>query len=260
MCGCGVPDTDEDLDGVADCNDGCSVDPDKVEPGACGCGNPDTDTDGDGIPDCLDGCPEDMNKAEEGACGCGVSDADTTMTGMPDCLDGGLCVSDVQTASFVSLSEYNPKMLVTFEDVEGGVNITVKLTDLSTDATKDPPAKMMVDIRGLFFDCAVDLAEDAIIENKYVHDYLVVNDPGIAKLNNDVLVTGGGNELLYDAVVEFGTRGLSRDDYQEVYVVVTGVTAADFVDQDIALRLTSVGFEGAREESSKLLGTAAPCE
>ena len=58
-CGCGVPDTDRDGDGTADCNDDCPDDPNKVDPGQCGCGVPDTDRDGDGTADCNDGCPLD---------------------------------------------------------------------------------------------------------------------------------------------------------------------------------------------------------
>ncbi|RIK66872.1 MAG: hypothetical protein DCC66_12580, partial [Planctomycetota bacterium] len=55
-CGCGIPDTDANNDGVPDCFsiDLCPNDPDKIAPGTCGCGTPDTDTDGDGTPDCLD--------------------------------------------------------------------------------------------------------------------------------------------------------------------------------------------------------------
>jgi len=72
MCGCGVPDTDRDGDGVPNCIDGCPDDPDKSEPGVCGCGVPDTDRDGDGVLNCFDGCPGDPSKTEPGECGCGV--------------------------------------------------------------------------------------------------------------------------------------------------------------------------------------------
>jgi hypothetical protein len=40
---------------------GCADDPNKDQPGQCGCGVPDTDTDGDGIADCVDNCPNDAN-------------------------------------------------------------------------------------------------------------------------------------------------------------------------------------------------------
>lgn len=55
--GNGVPDTqepDEDGDGTIDACDGCPADPMKIEPGICGCGVADTDEDGDGVADCLE--------------------------------------------------------------------------------------------------------------------------------------------------------------------------------------------------------------
>jgi Thrombospondin type 3 repeat/Lectin C-type domain len=92
VCGCGVPDTDSDNDGTPDCNDGCPNNPTKTTPGVCGCGVPDTDSDNDGTPDCNDGCPNDANKTAPGICGCGVSDADSDGDGTPDCNDG--CPND----------------------------------------------------------------------------------------------------------------------------------------------------------------------
>jgi hypothetical protein len=74
VCGCGVPDTDMDGDGVPDCKDGCPGDKNKVQPGACGCFVLDTDTDGDGVADCIDGCPRDRTHTMPGPCGCGVPD------------------------------------------------------------------------------------------------------------------------------------------------------------------------------------------
>ena len=50
---------DQDGDGVCDEADGCPSDPNKSDPGKCGCGVPDTDSDGDGVADCLE-CPGDV--------------------------------------------------------------------------------------------------------------------------------------------------------------------------------------------------------
>jgi putative Ig domain-containing protein/uncharacterized protein DUF11 len=87
LCGCGVPDTDSDGDGVPDCTDQCASDPDKTLPGTCGCGIADADSDGDGSPDCTDRCATDPNKTAPGACGCGVADLDANANGTADCLE-----------------------------------------------------------------------------------------------------------------------------------------------------------------------------
>jgi hypothetical protein len=87
ICGCGVSDTDSDVDGTPDCLDSCPADPNKTEPGTCGCGIADVDTDGDGTLDCNDNCPSDPGKTEPGLCGCGTPDTDTDGDGTPDCND-----------------------------------------------------------------------------------------------------------------------------------------------------------------------------
>jgi hypothetical protein len=67
ICGCGTPDTDSDSDTVIDCQDGCPLDPQKIEPGICGCGVPesDADTDKDGVADCIDAFSDDPNEWED---------------------------------------------------------------------------------------------------------------------------------------------------------------------------------------------------
>lgn len=87
QCGCGVPDTDTDGDGTANCNDACPSDSGKTAPGLCGCGTPETDSDGDSTPDCNDLCPNDAAKIQPGQCGCGVSDVDSDGDSVPDCND-----------------------------------------------------------------------------------------------------------------------------------------------------------------------------
>ncbi len=87
LCGCGVPDTDSDRDGSPDCSDPCPRDPTKTLPGTCGCGVAETDGDGDGVSDCVDNCPDDLAKTAPGTCGCGVADTDTDADGVADCAD-----------------------------------------------------------------------------------------------------------------------------------------------------------------------------
>jgi hypothetical protein len=75
----------------------CPDDPDKTEPGICGCGVPDTDTDGDGIADCIDNCPADYNPGQEDCNNNGVGNAcdainpgadDSDCNGVDDDCDG----------------------------------------------------------------------------------------------------------------------------------------------------------------------------
>ena len=102
VCGCGVSDTDGDLDGTPDCldtdsdsdgdgtidaSDGCPSDSAKTTPGLCGCGTADIDSDDDGVVDCNDRCPFDPEKTDPGLCECGISDTDNDSDGTPDCFE-----------------------------------------------------------------------------------------------------------------------------------------------------------------------------
>lgn len=89
--------SDTDGDGVDDAEDGCPLDPLKVEPGICGCGQSEADADHDCVPDCTDECPEnpiqsrppcdlcpdDPEKIIPGRCGCGYRDSAADLDG--DC-------------------------------------------------------------------------------------------------------------------------------------------------------------------------------
>ncbi len=67
--------------------DGCPDDPDKAEPGACGCGVPDTDSDGDGVPDCNDGCVDNLELDSDGDGVGDVCDPDDDNDGVVDAAD-----------------------------------------------------------------------------------------------------------------------------------------------------------------------------
>ena len=59
------PSDDDDDD-----RDFCPKDPNKTKPGICGCGVPDTDSDNDGVADCEDECPTNPRKTKKDDCGC----------------------------------------------------------------------------------------------------------------------------------------------------------------------------------------------
>ncbi|MBQ8037977.1 MAG: hypothetical protein IJ268_13385, partial [Proteobacteria bacterium] len=92
ICGCGIPDSDLDNNGLVDCLEGgdlCPDDPDKTLPGICGCNIPDA-LDGDGNPKCVaaekDLCPNDPNKMFPGVCGCNFPDTIDPLTRVPKCV------------------------------------------------------------------------------------------------------------------------------------------------------------------------------
>lgn len=93
-CGCGVPETDDDGDGVPNCIDACPGTPagEARDAVGCGCSQQTADDDGDGTKNCEDACPSDPAKTSTGQCGCGVADTDSDNDGTPDCNDG--CPSD----------------------------------------------------------------------------------------------------------------------------------------------------------------------
>ncbi len=67
--------SDADGDGIGNACDACPTDPFKAHPGECGCGVSDTDTDLDGIADCMDNCPSHANANQEDVDLDGVGDA-----------------------------------------------------------------------------------------------------------------------------------------------------------------------------------------
>ena len=64
--------------------DGCPTDGLKAEPGVCGCGVPDTDEDGNGVVDCLESPEFDFCSLDSGVCG-SYPVTDDNDNGMLDC-------------------------------------------------------------------------------------------------------------------------------------------------------------------------------
>ncbi len=90
-----VPDVDNDgiLDPCDTSVDQCPGDPNKTEPGQCGCGVPDTDSDSDGVADCVDNCPSIANTNQADTDGDGIGNAcDTCPLDPANDADGdGVC-------------------------------------------------------------------------------------------------------------------------------------------------------------------------
>ena len=93
---------DDDEDGTPNECDECPSDPLKTLPGQCGCGVPDTDSDGDGVANCVE-CPTDINNdgvvgpadlgillAVWGTDGGGIDGADNNGDGTVNASDLGL--------------------------------------------------------------------------------------------------------------------------------------------------------------------------
>jgi hypothetical protein len=142
------------------------------------------------------------------------------------------------------------EVTLTLDDSGEGVSITVEVTE------------GVADIRGVFFDLNLDEAYlddlQISVDGDDVTDYLVgsiINTGGGNNLN------GGGSPCPCDVGVEIGTPGMGKDDIQSTTFVVThdslDLTLAMFFEQDIGVRLTSVGddLHGSRNGSSKLGGT-----
>jgi hypothetical protein len=149
-CGCGIADTDSDLDRTPDCLDACPLDHTKIAQGACGCGKPDVDPDGDGTMSCVDLCPQDPHKIIPGACGCGKADTDTDGDGTPNCNDScatdaaktapGVCGcgsvdSDTDNDGFMDCVDQCPSSAL--KRVAGACGCNVPDTDTDKDGTPD---------------------------------------------------------------------------------------------------------------------------
>ena len=159
VCGCGVADADDDLDGTLNCNDSCPIDPAKIIAGVCGCGIADADTDSDGVFNCSDGCISDPTKTSAGVCGCGVSDADSNGNGQADCLDDAVLNSqpgsprarynrskDELTFTLPAISAPGAKYLVTVSQLKSknGRVLGRKRFETSSRVTKKRLSRLLV--------------------------------------------------------------------------------------------------------------------
>ncbi|MFC4349321.1 Ig-like domain-containing protein [Kordiimonas lipolytica] len=129
------------------------------------------------------------------------------------------------------------------------------LFTLSNDQDTDG---QIADIRGLFF----DVADDSLLGSlNFAGSEItqIVQNGSVSNLGGGV-TTSGVPDSPYEVGVEFGTPGMSTDDYQTVSFVLSAdrpLTIDDIALEHMAVRQTSVSSaDGGREDSDKLYGDA----
>jgi hypothetical protein len=108
--------------GAEPCPDGdcCPDDDAKTDPGVCGCGVADTDDDMDLTADCIDGCPMDPDKTEPGGCGCGVTGVDADCLALSSALVHRYSFSDTNTTVTDSVGTLDGTLMGTGTTQSGG--------------------------------------------------------------------------------------------------------------------------------------------
>ncbi len=153
--------------------------------------------------------------------------------------------------------------------ITGDVNVHVTITEndngtLTFDVVVLDDTGSIGDLQGLFFDLADDSIADSLSAEGADVTYTKFNDDGVTKLTSGVNING---EVLneygkFDGGIQFGTAGIGKDDIQETSFVLSStdgpLTLADFLSQDMAIRLTSVGEEGGSRDDSLKLGGSVP--
>lgn len=119
----------------------------------------------------------------------------------------------------------------------------------------------VADIRGVFFDLDIDdllLSGLSAIESPYVTSF---DYASVINLGHGSNLNGGGSPCPCDFGVELGGPGIgkNKDDIQFVSFVLdhdsVDLDLSMFFEQNVGVRVTSVGYEGgSREGSAKLSG------
>lgn len=157
-----------------------------------------------------------------------------------------------------------------FEMTDGSLEIGITVTETSEglkfDITVLDDTGVIGDLNGLFF----DLADDSILSDLSVEGLDLTGDvmkaDGVTKVDGYNNVNGevAKDAGKFDIGVQFGTQGIGEDDIQSTSFLLstssdTPLTIDDIMNQDFAVRLTSVGdADGDRDGSVKIGGTAEP--
>lgn len=144
-----------------------------------------------------------------------------------------------------------PATVTIAENEDGTLSFTV-----SNEGDGD---SLIGDIRGLFF----DVSDDSLLGTLNFDGVDITETDQTGSVSNlgGGVTTSGVPDSPYEIGIEFGTPGISNDDYQTTTFTLSS-TSRDLSLDDIALesftvRQTSVGEDGSsREDSDKLYGDA----
>ena len=146
--------------------------------------------------------------------------------------------------------------------IGGEQSLNITLTELEDGSIRFDLANagpLLADLRGLFFDVNdASLLSTLSFVGADITGSSVRND-GVTNLGGGVNMNGAG---VFDAGVVFGTSGIGKDDIGSTSFVLRSSTGslslADFANAEFGVRFTSVGEDGDRDGSLKLVGTAPP--
>ena len=158
-----------------------------------------------------------------------------------------------------------------FEITDGDIKVGISVTEqadgsLKFDIDVLDDTGVIGDLNGLFF----DLADDSItgklevsgtdLTGENIDANSVTKVDGFNNVNGEVAKEDGK----FDIGVQFGTQGMAQDDIQSTSFTLStsdgsALSLTDVLNQDFAVRLTSVGeIDGDRGDSVKISGTSDP--
>jgi hypothetical protein len=144
--------------------------------------------------------------------------------------------------------------------IGGEASLGIVLTELEDGSIRFELANggpLLADLRGLFF----DVADGGVLSSLSVAGSDITGsqfrDDAVTNLGGGVNMNGAG---VFDAGIVFGTAGIGKDDISGTSFVLKSSTGslslADFAGAEFGVRFTSVGDEGDRDGSLKLVTTA----
>jgi hypothetical protein len=163
-------------------------------------------------------------------------------------------VENGRAAIQTTLNEFTgspAEVIVWADNVPGGVAFSVSLV-----------SPQFADIRGVWLNIADDslLLGLSVLSSTGVSSAVFGPASSVNNLGQGNNLNGGGSPAPFDIGLSFGTPGIGKDDFQSVSFTLAhsggGLDVAEFVSQNVGVRLTSVGpSAGSRDGSSKLGGS-----